>query len=77
MDERNYKLLQNSSICSHSLFEVQVASLQIVKTLQKIKDKNFHFYSIFSLYFIFQAAIGLNWSHNACDAPNTKTNFRK
>lgn len=74
VDERNYKLLQTSSIFSHSVFQVQIASLQNVKTLHKIKDKNFHSYGIFSLYFIFQAAVGLNWSHNACDASNTKRN---
>lgn len=74
VDERNYKLLQTSSIFSHSVFQVQIASLQNVKTLHKIKDENFHSYGIFSLYFIFQAAVGLNWSHNACDASNTKRN---
>lgn len=59
-----------------SLLQVQIASLQNVKDSHEINAKNFHFYGIFRLYFIFQAAVGLNRSHNACDTPNTKRNYK-
>lgn len=76
VDERSYKQLQRSSVFSQSLFQVQIVSLQHVKAFHEINAKNFHFYGIFRLYFIFQAAVGLNRSHNACDAPNTKRNYK-
>lgn len=61
MDERNYKLLQNSSIFSHSLFQVQIASLQNVKTLHRIKDKKNSIFMVFLAYISF-SRLQLAWT---------------